>query len=160
VTTVTTGVAGTARITPEGVYGSIAVAVVCVAWKGERIGQLALAVIGYSVTLWLAHIYARVVQGGWETRNLASVRYWAVHEWPHIQACLPALAMIGLGAVLDLSPERVADLALVATLLNLLVWQLAALRQGPRPGVVTALATVVLDLVVLGVVIGLRLLVK
>jgi hypothetical protein len=109
VTTVTTGVAGTARITPEGVYGSIAVAVVCVAWKGECIGQLAL----------------------------------------------PALAVIGLGAVLDLSPERVADLALVATLLNLLAWQLAALRQGPRPGVVTALATVVL-----GVVIGLRLLVK
>jgi hypothetical protein len=65
------------------------VSVVCVAWKGERIG-LALAVLGY-----------------------------------------------------------------VATLLNLLVWQLAALRQGPRPGVVTALATVVL-----GVVIGLRLLVK
>jgi hypothetical protein len=65
------------------------VSVVCVAWKGERIG-LALAVLGY-----------------------------------------------------------------VATLLNLLVWQLAALRQGPRPGVVTALATVVL-----GVVIGLWLLVK
>jgi len=67
------------------------VSVVCVAWEGERLGQLALAVLGYGVTLWLAHIYARVVYGGWETRNPAGVRYWAVHEWPHIQACLPAL---------------------------------------------------------------------
>jgi len=45
--------------------------------------------------------------------------------------------MIGVGAVLGLPPAHVAALALVATLLNLLAWQLAALRQGPRPGLVT-----------------------
>lgn len=68
------------RAPPKSVYGSIAVAVVCVAWDGDDVRELALAVVGYRVNLWLAHIYAGLVPGGWESHTLASVGRWARHE--------------------------------------------------------------------------------
>jgi hypothetical protein len=149
----------TSRITAEGIYGSLAVAVVCLAWEGDSLADLALEITIYSVALWLFHIYARVVHGGWTRRNLSELGYWARKEWPHIEAAVPALGVVLLGALVGAAPLLVSDLALAATLLNLLAWQVALLVP-ERPGLRVLLATLLLDALVIGALMGLRLLVK
>lgn len=101
----------TARITPEGIYGSLAIAVVCLAWEGEDLAELALEVVVYSTALWLFHIYARTVHGGWEARTLGTVRHWAVHEWPHLEAAVPALLAVLVGWLAGLDPIVTSDIA-------------------------------------------------
>lgn len=149
----------TSRITAEGIYGSLAVAVVCLAWEGDALGDLALEIVIYSVALWLFHIYARVVHGGWMRRNLREVGYWARKEWPHLEAAVPALAVVLLGLLAGRDPLVVSDLAMAATLLNLLAWQVALLVP-ERPGLRALLGTLVLDALVITALMSLRLLVK
>jgi hypothetical protein len=149
----------TSRITAEGIYGSLAVAVVCLAWQGDTLPDLALEITIYSVALWLFHIYARVIHGGWTRRTTSELAYWARKEWPHIEAAVPALGVVLLGATLRAPPLLVADLAMAATLLNLFAWQVALLVP-ERPGWRTLLLTLLLDALVIGALMALRLLVK
>lgn len=147
------------RVTPEGIYGSLAVAVVCLAWAGDDVVDLGLEVLLYSTALWLFHIYARTVHGGWEARSMASVRHWAVHEWPHLEAALPALAVVAVAWVAGLAPVLTADLAMWATVANLMVWQAAILRPARRGAGAIGVA-LVLNVVVLAALVALRLKVK
>jgi hypothetical protein len=150
---------GWRRVTAEGIYGSLAISVVCLAWEGDDPRELALEVLVYSVALWLFHVYARVVHGGWQHRTWAGIRHWAQHEWPHLQAALPAIAVALVGSAAGLSPLRVADLALAVTVANLLAWQVLLLRP-ERPSVPAYLLTLGLDILVLGALLALRLQVK
>lgn len=152
-------VADASRISAEGIYGSLAVAVVCLAWSGETLADLALEIVVYSVALWAFHVYARVLHGGWTQRSAARLRYWAAKEWPHIEAAVPALLVVLGGWALDLDPVATSDLAMGAALLNLLVWQLALLVP-EHPSGRTLLATLVLDGVVIAALLLLRLAVK
>jgi hypothetical protein len=151
--------ADTSRISAEGIYGSLAVAVVCLAWNGDSLGDLAVEIIVYSVALWAFHVYARVLHGGWTQRSVARVRYWASKEWPHIEAAVPALLVVLGGWALGLDPVRTSDLAMGAALVNLLVWQLALLVP-ERPSGRTLVVTLALDGAVITALLLLRLAVK
>lgn len=146
-------------LSAAGVYGSIAVAVVCVTWDGEDESLLAVSVAGYSLTLWLAHVYAWLIPGGEQAHAWATVRRQLRLEWPHLAAALPALAVIAVGAALDASPVRVSDVAAVATVVYLIGWQFASLRPQVTSKRVLVTLTVI-DVVALGLIIALRVLTK
>lgn len=146
-------------LSAAGVYGSIAVAVVCVAWDGDDERRLAIAVVGYSLTLWLAHVYAWLIPGGEQAHTWATVRRLLRLEWPHLAAALPALAVIAIGAALNLPPLGVSDAAAVVTVAYLIGWQFASLR----PKVTsrrTLIRLTVVDLAVLGLIIAMRVFTK
>lgn len=147
------------RVTPEGIYGCLAVAVVCIAWEGEHLGELALEIAIYSLTLWLFHIYARVVHSGWTHRSAGGLVQWARHEWPHVEAAVPALVVVGLGWASGWAPKSTSDLALGVTIANLLILQVAAIYPG-RPSRHALLFTLLVDAVVLAALLWLRLAVK
>lgn len=146
-------------MTPEGIYSSLAVAVVCLAWSGDDVRDLGLEILVYSLALWLFHIYARVIHGGWEARTRASLRHWAIHEWPHLEAAAPALLVVGIAWVARLGPTLTADLAMWVTVANLLAWQVMILRPARRGAGALAI-TIAVNVVVLAALIGLRLQVK
>lgn len=146
----------TSRISAEGIYGSLAVAVVCLAWSGETLADLALEIVVYSVALWAFHVYARVIHGGWTRRSADHLRYWARKEWPHLEAAVPALLVVLAGWAFGLNPQATSDVAMVAALLNLLVWQLALLVP-EHPSGRALLATLALDAAVIGALLLLRL---
>ena len=148
--------------TAEGIYGCLAVAVVCTAWTGSYLPELAAEIIIYSLTLWAFHIYARVAHGGWSSRSGETVRYWAKAEWPHLEAAVPALVLGFMPLdefVIGLDPASTADLALAATVANLLLWQVALLIP-ERPSVRALVITVLLDVAVVAALISLRLWIK
>lgn len=148
-----------ALMTPEGIYSSLAVAVVCLAWSGDDVRNLGLEILVYSLALWLFHIYARVVHGGWEARTRASLRHWAIHEWPHIEAAVPALLVVAIGWAARLDPIRTSDLAMWVTVVNLLAWQVVILRPARR-SVPALMITIGINTVVLAALVVLRLQVK
>lgn len=148
-----------ALTTPEGIYSSLAVAVVCLAWYGEDVRDLALEIFVYSLALWLFHIYARVIHGGWEARSWAGLRRWAIHEWPHLEAAVPALTAVAVGWFARLDPVAVSDIAMWVTIANLLAWQVAILRPAARGAGMLAI-TIGVNAVVLAALIALRLQVK
>lgn len=148
-----------ALLTPEGIYSSLAVAVVCLAWSGDDVRDLALEIFVYSLALWLFHIYARVIHGGWDARTRASLRHWAIHEWPHLEAAVPALLVAGIGWVGRVDPTLTSDVAMWVTVANLLVWQVAILRPAGRGAAAIAI-TIGVNVVVLAALIALRLQVK
>jgi hypothetical protein len=148
-----------ALTTPEGIYSSLAVAVVCLAWSGDDARDLALEIFVYSLALWCFHIYARVVHGGWEARSWASLRHWAIHEWPHLEAALPALIAVSIGWFARLDPVAISDVAMWVTIANLLAWQVVILRPAGRGAGALAI-TLGVNTVVLAALIALRLQVK
>lgn len=140
-------------------YGSIAVTVICVAWYGKNLWELGLAVAGYSVTLWLAHIYSEVVPRGSHRVTWQELREMASHSRQHLLSAVPALVTIAIGAILRMDPMLVNSLAVVATLVNLVLWEIAALRPS-LPSRSQLFLTVAIDVVVLALIIGLRVLTK
>lgn len=131
------------------IYGTISVAVIVAEYASSSAGRLALLLLSYGASLWLAHGYAGVVSGAWNTWG-SSLR----HAWPVAEAALPALAVVGLAALLGWTNRVAVPLALVACLINLIAVQIMVLRRGgPRlRGRVTA--TVALDLVAGAVVLA------
>lgn len=152
--------AGLSRFTSaEGLYACLAISVVCAAWEGEILGELAFEVVIYAVALWLFHIYADILRGGWATRGLRDLTSTAKHQWPHLEAGAPALLVVLIGRIAGWSPAATADLALAATIANLLMWQIVLLRPH-RPSLTAMIVLLVLDTVVAVALISLRLLVK
>jgi hypothetical protein len=131
------------------IYGTISVAVVVAEYASSSAGRLALLVLGYGVSLWLAHGYAGVVSGASVTWQ-SSLR----HAWPVAESTLPALAVIGSAALLG-RPTRVAvPLALLACLANLVAVQIAVLRRGGPRSAGRIAATIALDVVAGAVVLA------
>jgi hypothetical protein len=153
------GIIGAGRVTAEGIYGSLAIAVVCLAWEGDRLGELALEVTVFAVSLWLFQVYARVVHAGWGQRNLSAVARWARREWPHLEAAIPALLALLIGWLAGWDPIQTSDVALAATLLNLFAWQVTLLRSD-RQSPTIMVGTLVLDFVVVVALLALRLWIK
>jgi hypothetical protein len=131
------------------IYGTISVAVVVAEYASSSAGRLALLVLGYGVSLWLAHGYAGVVSGAWATWS-SSLR----HAWPVAESALPALAVVGLAALLGWPARIAVPLALLACLINLVAVQVAVLRRGGPSSAGRITATIVLDVVVGAVVLA------
>jgi len=147
------------RLTPEGTYGCLAIAVVCAAWEGDDLGRLAIEVAIYAIALWAFHVYAHAVTGSIAGRTLSNLGHWAKHEWPHLEAALPAVIIALLGLGLGWDPVGTSDIALWATAANLMIWQAALLLQ-QRPGPLVFVLTLVLDAVLAVALVWLRLYVK
>jgi hypothetical protein len=131
------------------IYGTISVAVVVAEYASSSAGRLALLVLGYGVSLWLAHGYASVV-----STELATWGSALRHSWPVAEAALPALAVVAAAAVLG-RPNRIAvPLALIACLANLIAVQVAVLRGGARRSGQRIAATIALDVVAGAVVLA------
>lgn len=131
------------------VYGTISVAVVVAEYASSSTARLALLVLGYGVSLWLAHAYAAVVSGASPSWT-GSLR----HSWPVAEAAMPAFAVLGVAAAFGLTAAVAVPLALVACLVNLVAVQVAVLRtRGPGPrGRIRA--TVALDVLAGGLVLA------
>jgi sterol desaturase/sphingolipid hydroxylase (fatty acid hydroxylase superfamily) len=124
------------------VYGTISVAVVVAEYASSSASRLALLVLGYGISLWLAHGYASVVSTERTTWRTA-----LRHSWPVAEASLPALVVVGVAALVGW-PNRVAvPLALLACLGNLVAVQVAVLRGGGRRSRQRIAATIALDVV-------------
>jgi hypothetical protein len=124
------------------VYGTISVAVVVAEYASSSASRLALLVLGYGISLWLAHGYASVVSTERTTWRTA-----LRHSWPVAEASLPALVVVGVAALVGW-PNRVAvPLALLACLANLVAVQVAVLRGGGRRSRQRIAATIALDVV-------------
>ena len=147
------------RITPEGIYGCLAVSIVCIAWEGSDLNELAVEIAVYATTLWLFHIYARVVHGAWTLSRRSAVIHWARHEWPHLEAALPALLVVLAGWAAGWDPKSTSDVALILTLGNLLVWQVV-LFDPQRPSRRAMAFSLAVSAAVLGGLLWLRLAVK
>jgi hypothetical protein len=131
------------------IYGTISVAVVVAEYASSSVGRLALLVLGYGASLWLAHGYAGVVSGAHPTWS-SSLR----HAWPVAESALPALVVVGLAALHGSSTEVAVPLALLACLFNLIAVQTAVLRGGGPRSAGRIVATVALDVVAGGVVLA------
>jgi sterol desaturase/sphingolipid hydroxylase (fatty acid hydroxylase superfamily) len=124
------------------IYGTISVAVVVAEYASSSTGRLALLVLGYGLSLWLAHGYAGVVSAAFTTWP-SSLR----HAWPVAESTLPALAVVGLAAVVGWPTRIAVPLALVACLINLVAVQIAVLRRGGPRSAGRIAATIALDVV-------------
>jgi hypothetical protein len=131
------------------IYGTISVAVVVAEYASSSAGRLAVLVLGYGVSLWLAHGYAGVVSAAFTTWP-SSLR----HAWPVAESTLPALAVVGLAALLGWPTGIAVPLALVACLVNLIVVQIAVLRRGGPRSAGRIASTIALDVVVGAVVLA------
>jgi hypothetical protein len=131
------------------IYGTISVAVVVAEYASSSAGRLALLILGYGVSLWIAHGYAGVVSATFATWS-SSLR----HAWPVAESALPALAVVGLAALLGWPTRIAVPLALVACLANLVAVQIAVLRRGGPRSAGRIAATIGLDIVAGAVVLA------
>jgi hypothetical protein len=131
------------------IYGTISVAVVLAEYPAAHTGRLALIVLGYAVSLWLAHGYAGVVSA-----SHATWRSSLGHSWPVAEAGLPALVVLGLGTALGWSNRLTLGLALTGCLVNVVSVQVAVLRRGRTASRSRIVASVVTDLAVGAIVLA------
>jgi hypothetical protein len=109
-------VARTTGSLTEAIYGLIlATSVIAVSreYDSSNAGLIGVTVFVTGLVFWLAHVYARVLAGSISRQRMlgrAEVRDVLRHDWPLVEATLPLLVILGLGA-LDLVPDRAAILA-------------------------------------------------
>jgi hypothetical protein len=111
-------------------------------YASSSASRLALLVLGYGASMWLAHGYAAVV-----TTEVATWGSALRHSWPVAEAALPALVVVGTAALFGWPNEIAVPLALVACLANLVAVQVAVLLGGGRRSRRRVTATVALDVV-------------
>jgi hypothetical protein len=131
------------------VYGTISVAVVVAEYASSSASRLALLVLGYGASMWLAHGYAAVV-----STELATWGSALRHSWPVAEAALPALVVVGTAALLGWPNRTAVPLALIACLANLIAVQIAVLRGGSGRSRQRIAATIALDVVAGAVVLA------
>src|SRR5215213_7426762 len=94
----------------EAIYGLIlATSVIAVSreYDSSNAGLIGVTVFVTGLVFWLAHVYARVLAGSISRQRMlgrAEVRDVLRHDWPLVEATLPLLVILGLGA-LDLVPD-------------------------------------------------------
>jgi hypothetical protein len=118
---------------PSGaIYGTIlATAVIAAAANhGEPPGRIAAATGGTLLVFWLAHVYSELLARGGRFRWTA-VRAAMADELPMVEAPLPSIVFLVLGAVGLLGDRLAVNLALANGVAQLLGWgALAGRRAG------------------------------
>src|SRR5205807_2107238 len=118
------------------IYGTILVTAVIVALSEDpsaTASQLMEAVATTSVVFWLAHVYANFIGHRAELPDSGrseGIRVALVRDLPMIQAAVPPLVALLLGAVGPLSRNHAITVALVVGVIELFVWGFLAGR-GP-----------------------------
>jgi hypothetical protein len=119
------------------IYGTIVAAAVTVAGSagGESAGHLATTVILTLVVFWLAHVYSAVLNQRFGGARVVwgTLRHHLVEELPMIEAPVPQIALLVLGAA-NVIPESVAiNLAQATAVVGLLIWGMAGARRRAWP---------------------------
>ncbi len=109
----------------EAIYGLIlATSVIAVSreYDPSNAGRIGVTVLVTAVVFWLAHIYARGLAYSLRHHrmlNRSEVREVLRHDWPLVEATVPPVLILGLGA-LDIVPDQTAILAaMLAALVEL-----------------------------------------
>jgi hypothetical protein len=146
------------------IYGTIiALSVLVAGTKAypHDAGKIAALVAVSSVVLWLAHVYAhglaRTVAGD-EHLSLAELRRIARHEGSIVEAALPPLAALLLGAI-GLLSTRTAVWVAFGVGLTVLVLQGISVARVERLGRLGTLAVISANLALGTALVGLKLLV-
>ncbi len=142
------------------VYGTISAAVIVAGWKGTTPSDLVYLLLGYVLTLWLAHSYANFVALGGGRTGWDGLRHTLVHEWPVAQSGLTVTAVAAGGALLGADAADTQDVALIVCLVNLVTWQLIAYRSGPPVQPSTLRVGLVVNTIIILAIVGLWALVK
>ena len=109
-------VAGTSGSVTEAIYGLIlAMSVIAVSaeYASSNAGLVGVTVLVTGVVFWLAHVYARVLAGSITNHrppNRSEVREAFRHDWPLVEATIPLVLILALGA-LDVLADKTAILA-------------------------------------------------
>lgn len=122
------------------IYGQVLAssAVVALSRHGESPAEVAAGVAATVLVFWAAHVYAEaisrsVVREG--PRPAGALRRLAAHEWPIVQAAVPAVLALLLSAAGLWSLQAAIVIALVLGVAELAGWGLAiGRRTGRSPG--------------------------
>jgi hypothetical protein len=113
----------TAGSVTEAIYGLIlATSVIAVSreYDPSNAGLIGVSVLVTGVVFWLAHVYARVLATSITHHRMlsrADVREVLRHDWPLVEATVPLVLILALGA-LDVLPD---DASVLAAMLAALV---------------------------------------
>jgi hypothetical protein len=115
--------------------------------------QLAVLLVATGLVFWLAHAYAALVGDRIHHVSLsrAEIRRVARHEWPLLQAALPAAAAALLVGLLGGSDAATAWAALAVAIAGQVGWATVATLRAGASGplvLVTALVNLVLGLLI------------
>jgi hypothetical protein len=119
-------VASTTGSVTEAIYGLIlATSVIAVSaeYASSNAGLVGVTVLVTGVVFWLAHVYARVLAGSITNHrapNRSEVREALRHDWPLVEATIPLVLILALGA-LDVLADKAAILAATLAVLVELV---------------------------------------
>ncbi len=108
------------------IYGQILVTSVVVALsedKSASSAEILEAVVVTTLVFWLAHIYAAVAAAQLAQRHRLSwpeVRGIMRHEWPIVQAAIPAVGALALGWIGVLSNRGATNLAIAVGIAGLI----------------------------------------
>lgn len=141
-------------------YGTISAAVIVAGWKGTVPSDLVFLLLGYVLTLWLAHSYANFVAHGGQKSGWSDLRHTLAHEWPVAQSGLIVAAVVAGGAVLGADAADTQDVALLVCLVNLITWQLIAYRSGPPVPAAALRVGLVVNTAIILLIVGLWVLFK
>jgi hypothetical protein len=126
----------TAGSVTEAIYGLIlATSVIAVSreYDSSNAGLIGVTVLVTGIVFWLAHVYARVLATSVEHHRKPSrseVRDVLRHDWPLVEATVPLLLILALGA-LDIVPDNASILAaMLAALVELAAAGAYAARMG------------------------------
>jgi hypothetical protein len=141
------------------VYGSVLVtALVGSAFESHADSRtMTLTLLGTTVVFWLAHVWSEVVgrRLGGLSASWRELREVVVSEWPIVEAGFLPAGLLGLAWLGVYSRDTGAELALAASLLQLVGWGfLAGWRSEHRLGL--ALLTGVVDGVLGLAIVGLE----
>ena len=125
-----------ARVVPRGnlagsLYGLILVTSVIVTLSGKEIELLAVALVVTSAVFALAHAWAHALSEAAEEQRAVDRHRFArslTHEWPIVQAALPAAVLVALAALGVWSTDTALWVALGVNVVLLFVWG-AGLRE-------------------------------
>ena len=142
------------------VYGAVVATAIAAGLSLDRQlspGAGALALVGSSTALWVAHVYAVAVQrrhGASRWLSLREVLRIAYDESPQLAACVPSAAMLLAGAIGLMGHDAAFNAATwigIATLFGLGTWFGTQAGQGPRGALLSGFVDAALGALVVAI---------
>ena len=141
----------------EAIYGTLAATAIVAAESGGTPdpARLVWSTMLTLLVFWVAHVYTNVLEHRLVHRHggIRTVREIAVRELPIVEAPVPVVVVLVLGAAGLLDPRFATNLALGTGIVQLFLWGLASGRGSGRSwpaSVGTGLVDAALGLVVVG----------
>jgi hypothetical protein len=115
------------------IFGTVSAAAVIAATSAheDSLQKILIATSGTLVVFWLAHIYENILEGQHEGTRLTGNTIWmaVLEELPVLEAPLPSVLLLGLGALGVLGYDAAVNLALWLGVAQLVVWSVVAARR-------------------------------